>query len=135
MLHLRRPLPPKSVTLLGGFRPSNNWSSNYVRAALSNVMDVVDTKDLIQLPYCAPKNMKPNLIPFGMWRVKGNVIKDKKNEYFKMVRVQWWVPMKKRSNLDERHMYKNCWNGKWKCNLVDPEQWLDISTIFSSFPV
>jgi hypothetical protein len=30
--------------------------------------------------------------------------------------------MKKRSNLDERHLYEDCWNGKWKCNLVDPKQ-------------
>jgi hypothetical protein len=33
--------------------------------------------------------------------VKGDVIKDEENEYLKMVRVQWWVPMKKKSNLDE----------------------------------
>jgi hypothetical protein len=66
--------------------------------------------------------------------VEGDVIKDEDNEYFKMVRVQWWVPMKKRSNLDERHLYEDCWNGKWKCNLGDLEQWLDISAIFFSFP-
>jgi hypothetical protein len=36
-----------------------------------------------------------------MGRVEGDVVKDKDNEYFKMVRVQWWVPMKKRSKLDE----------------------------------
>jgi hypothetical protein len=36
-----------------------------------------------------------------------------------MVRVQWWVPMKERSNLDEWHMYENYWNGKWKCNLAN----------------
>jgi len=62
-----------------------------------------------------------------------DVIKDEENEYFKMVRVQWWVPMKKRSNLDEQHLYENCWNRKWKCNLADLEQWLDISIIFSLF--
>jgi hypothetical protein len=27
--------------------------------------------------------------------------------------------MKKGSNLDERHLYEDCWNGKWKCNSVD----------------
>jgi hypothetical protein len=36
-----------------------------------------------------------------MGRTKGDVVKDKKNEYFKMVRVQWWVPMKKGLKLDE----------------------------------
>jgi hypothetical protein len=42
-----------------------------------------------------------DLIPFYMGRAKGDVIKDENNEYFKMLRVQWWVPMKKGSNLDE----------------------------------
>jgi hypothetical protein len=69
-----------------------------------------------------------------MGRAKGDVIKDEKNEYFKMVKVLWWVPVKKGSNLDEQHLYENCWNGKWKCNLLDPKQWLDISTILFSFP-
>jgi hypothetical protein len=35
--------------------------------------------------------------------------------------------------LDERHLYEDCWNGKWKCNLTKPKQWLDISTILCSF--
>jgi hypothetical protein len=43
--------------------------------------------------------------------------------------------MKKRSNLDEQHLYEDCWNGKWKCNLINLEQWLDISTILFSFLV
>jgi hypothetical protein len=37
--------------------------------------------------------------------------------------------MKKGSNLDEQHLYEYCWNGNWKCNLVNQEQWLDIPTI------
>jgi hypothetical protein len=69
-----------------------------------------------------------------MRRVEGDVIKDEDNEYFKMVKVQWWVPMKKRSNLDECHLYEDYWNGKGKCNLGDLEQWLDISAILFSFP-
>jgi hypothetical protein len=51
-----------------------------------------------------------------------------------MVRIQWWVLVKKGPILDERHLYEDCCNGKWKCNLTDPKQWLDISTIFFSFP-
>jgi hypothetical protein len=35
--------------------------------------------------------------------------------------------------LDEQHLYENCWNGKWKCNLVNAKQWLNISTILFSF--
>jgi len=43
----------------------------------------------------------PNLVPLWMGRVKGDVIKDEDSEYFKMVKVQWWVHVKKGSNLDE----------------------------------
>jgi hypothetical protein len=32
-------------------------------------------------------------------------------------------------NMDGRHLYEDCWNGKWKCNFVDPKQLLDISSI------
>ncbi len=42
-----------------------------------------------------------NLVPLWMGRAEGDVVKDKESEYFKMVRVQWWVPMKKISKLDE----------------------------------
>jgi len=71
-----------------------------------------------------------NLVPFLMGRVEGDVIKNEENKYFKMVRIQWWVLVKKGSNLDEQHLYEDCWRGKWKCNLVDSQQCLDISTIF-----
>jgi len=40
-----------------------------------------------------------------MGRVEGDVIKDEENEYFKMAKVQWWVHVKKKSNLDEQ-IYK-----------------------------
>jgi hypothetical protein len=47
-----------------------------------------------------------------MGRAKGDVVKDDENENSKMVRVQWCIPMKKGSNLDEQHLYEDCWNGK-----------------------
>jgi len=117
------------------------------------MMDVVDLENTIRISCCGPKNMRPliaytlfkdlnvgdfvfvrphdlNLVLLWMEIVKGDVIKDEDSEYFKMVRVQWWVLVKKGSNLDEQHLYENCWNGKWKCNLANPKQWLDISTIF-----
>jgi hypothetical protein len=31
-------------------------------------------------------------------------------------------------------LYEDSWNGKWKCNLTDLKQWLDISVILLSFP-
>ncbi len=43
----------------------------------------------------------PDLVPLWMGRAKGDVIKDEKSEYFKMVKVQWWVHVKKTSNLDK----------------------------------
>jgi len=42
LLHLSKLLPLQNTTLLEGFWPSNNSKSNYVKASLSTVMDVVD---------------------------------------------------------------------------------------------
>jgi len=70
-----------------------------------------------------------------MGRTKGDAIKDEESGYFKMVKVQWWVPMKIGSNLDEWHLYENCSNAKWKCNLANLEQWLDILVNIFSFPI
>jgi len=36
-----------------------------------------------------------------MGKTKGDIVKDQENEYFKMVKVQWRVPVKKGSKLDE----------------------------------
>jgi hypothetical protein len=132
LLHLSRRLPPQSVIFWKAFglqAIGGPWAS------LSIVMDIVDIKDPVQLPYCGSKNMKPltaytpfrdlnvgdfvlarphvlDFVPVWMGGAEGDVVKDEKSEYFKMVRVQWWVPMKKISNLDERHLYEDCWNGK-----------------------
>jgi hypothetical protein len=43
-----------------------------------------------------------------MEKAKSDVVKDEENEYFKMVKVQWWVFVKKGSKLDERHLYEDC---------------------------
>ncbi len=98
-------------------------------------MDVVDQEYPVQVPYCGPKNMRPliaympyrdlkvgdfmlmrlhdlDLVPFWMGNVEGDVIKNEESEYFKMVKVQWWVLVKKGSNLDEQHLLEDCWNGK-----------------------
>jgi hypothetical protein len=42
-----------------------------------------------------------DLVLVWMGKMEGDVVKDEESEYFKMVRVQWWVPMKKGSKLDE----------------------------------
>ncbi len=78
-------------------------------------MDIVDLEDLVWVLYCGPKNMKPlttytpfiglnvgnfvfvkpydpNIVLIWMGKIEGDVIKDEESEYFKMVKVQWWVP-------------------------------------------
>jgi hypothetical protein len=40
-----------------------------------------------------PHNL--DLVPLWMGGAKGDVVKDEESEYFRTVRVQWWVPMKK----------------------------------------
>ncbi len=36
-----------------------------------------------------------DLVFFWMGGTKGDVVNDEKNEYFRMLKVQCWVPMKK----------------------------------------
>jgi hypothetical protein len=43
----------------------------------------------------------PFLVLVWFGRTHSDVVKDDQNEFFKMVRVQWWVPVKKGSNSDE----------------------------------
>jgi hypothetical protein len=50
-----------------------------------------------------------------------------------MVHVQWWVPFKKGAHNDV-DLYCDSWEGKWKCNLANPMQWVDIDSIAFSFP-
>ncbi len=40
---------------LEGFWPLNNWRSNYAKASLSTMMDVIDPENPIQIPYYGPK--------------------------------------------------------------------------------
>ncbi len=106
------------------------WLISINEALLSTIMDIANAENPVQLPYCGLKNMRPlttytpfrdlnvgnfmlvkshdpNLVSLQMGRVKGDVVKDEENEYFKMVKVQWWVLVKKGSKLDE-HLYDNC---------------------------
>jgi len=117
---------------------------NYARIELPSTTPIVDLEDLVICLYCGPKNLKPTpayalfrdlnngdfvlmrlhdplLVFVWLGRTHSDVIKDDQNEFFKMVKVQWWVSMKKESNSDERHLYEDCWKGKWKCNLANPE--------------
>jgi len=74
-----------------------------------------------------------DVVHVWMGKSQSDVVKVKEIEVFKMLKVQWWVPMKKGINLDERHLYENCWNGKWKFNFVDIKQWLHIFLFFRVF--
>jgi hypothetical protein len=55
----------------------------------------------------------PNLVPMWMGRAQCDIVKDEESDFFKCVKVQWWVLMNKGSNLDEQLLYEDCWNGKW----------------------
>ncbi len=110
--------------------PSSNWKSKYSKALLSIVVLNVDPKTLIQHPYYGPKNMwpslvctlfrdlndgdfvlvrlhDPSLVPILMWIAQGDFVKDEESAFFKMVKVQWWVLVKKGINLDEQHLYED----------------------------
>jgi hypothetical protein len=48
--------------------------------------------------------MKPHeveLVSMWMGRTQTDVVKDNQNEFFEMSKVQWWVPMKKRLDINE----------------------------------
>jgi hypothetical protein len=34
---------------------------------------------------------------------------------------------------NDKKLYQDCWMNKWKCNLANPKQWVDISFILFSF--
>jgi hypothetical protein len=128
---LSKPLPGQSSTLLKEFWPSSNWVSNYFKVSLSTAFVTVDPEDPIQLLYCGSKNMKPsitytpvrdfndedfvlvrlhdpNCVSIWMGKTQGDVVKDEENAFFKMVKVQWWVHVKKGTNMNERNLYEDC---------------------------
>jgi hypothetical protein len=65
-------------------------------------------------------------------RVESEVVKVEQPKNFRHLHIQWWMPMKKGTKND-RKLYQDYWVNKWKCNLVDPKQWVDISSILFSF--
>ncbi len=152
-----KPIPLQSYVLLEDFWPFNNWRTNYEHGSIPIVVDV-DPEDPIILPYCDPKNMHPSLstiaytpfhdlfvgnlifvwhvdltvYPMWMGRAESDVVRDQENENYKNVYVQWWVPMRKGAKNDEE-LYHTCWLNKYKCNHIDPKQWVEISCVTFSF--
>jgi hypothetical protein len=130
-----------------------------VRFSIPLVPTFDDMEDPAIPPHCGPKNMKPSLsiatythfrnlhegdfllacpsklemYPVWMGRVHTDVVKDVNDEHYRMVHVQWWVPFKKEACNDAK-LYRGCWEGKWKCNLSNPMQWVDIDSTAFSFP-
>jgi hypothetical protein len=103
---------------LEGVWISNNWKLNYARVELLSTTSVVDLEDLVIHLYCGPKNLKlapvytllrnfnngdfvfvrlhdPFLVLVWSRKTHRDVVKDDQNEFFKMVRVQWWVLLEK----------------------------------------
>jgi hypothetical protein len=48
----------------------------------------------------------PFLDLIWLGRTQNDVVKDNQNEFFKLLKMQWWVLMKKGSSLDERRLYE-----------------------------
>jgi hypothetical protein len=67
-----------------------------------------------------------------MGKAENDIVRNKKNENYRKVYVQWWVHVRKGAKNDE-DLYHNYWLSKWKCNHVDPKQWVEISFIMFSF--
>ncbi len=93
------------------------------------------------MPFCAlfasnfvfVQLLDPIVYLVWMGKVESHVVKDQENENYRKVYVQWWVLLKKGAKNDEE-LYHNCWLSKWKCNYVNPEQWVEIfSVTFFSF--
>jgi threonine/homoserine/homoserine lactone efflux protein len=74
----------------------------------------------------------PKLYLVWMGKVESKVVKDEHCKNFKHFHIQWWVLVKKGTKND-RELYWDCWVNKWKCNLADPKQWVDISSNLFSF--
>ncbi len=72
--------------------------------------------------------------PIWTGGMHSHVVKDVNNKHYKMVHVQWWVNLKKGAHNDAK-LYKDLWQGRWKCNSIDPMQWVDIDFITFSFHV
>jgi len=58
-------------------------------------------KDVNNGNFVLMKSHDPILVHVWMGRTQIDVAKDDQNEFLKMLMIQWWVPMKKRSNLYE----------------------------------
>jgi hypothetical protein len=54
-------IPQQSHVLLEGFWPTSIWKINHVKFFSPFVPILNDMEDLVILPYCWPKNMKPSL--------------------------------------------------------------------------
>jgi hypothetical protein len=128
--------PTVEFVLLEGLWPSSNWRANYDHTSIPIVVDV-DLEDPANPPYYGPRRMHLSLstiayIPFCdlfvgsfvlMWpldpmvysiwmgRAESDFVKDKKNENYRKVYVQWWVPMRKGAKNDEE-LYHNCSSSK-----------------------
>jgi hypothetical protein len=63
--------------------------------------------------------------PIWVGKMHSEVVKDGNDEHYRMVHVHWWVVCKKGTHNNVKS-YQDYWQGRWKCNLIDPMQWVDI---------
>ncbi len=65
------------------------------------------------------------LYPVWIGRVKNKVEKDEQADNFRHFHIQLWASEKKEAR-NERELFRDCWLSKWKCNLTNPKQWVNI---------
>jgi len=61
------------------------------------------------------------MYPLWMRKMHNDVVKGENNGHYRIVHVQWWVPLKKGAHNNAK-LYQDYWQGKWKCNLIKPMQ-------------
>jgi len=72
---------------------------------LKLILAYTSFRDLNNENFVLVKLHEPFLIPVQIRRTHIDVVKDDQNEFFKMVRVQWWVPVKKKGQIWMNDVY------------------------------
>ena len=113
---------------------------------LSNVGD-----HIVEEHYCGPRNgrsktsfdpiihvrkgmfllIRPDdedVYPIWLGEALGDIELNPQSPQYKKVYVGWWIPMG-RVGLDEKSLYQDCWDKKWRHNPSDLPRWEDIGSI------
>jgi hypothetical protein len=73
-----------------------------------NIVAYMPFYDLFVGSFVLVRLIDPRIYLVWMGRVESDVVRNQKNENYRKVYVQWWVPMRKGVENDEE-LYHNCW--------------------------